>query len=74
METYHTESGFQIGKRRGTSVVEIEHFALLRVIRRGWPLSENQFTTSYTVLGAWRYTIGRVNSRFSRGKVPPLLR
>jgi hypothetical protein len=46
METYNMESGFQNYERNGPSIVEIEHFALLRVIRRGWPLSENRGTTS----------------------------
>jgi hypothetical protein len=44
MEAYHRESGFQIRKRNGPPIVEIEHFAFLRVIGRGWPLNENRYT------------------------------
>jgi hypothetical protein len=44
METYHGESGFQGCERDGPPIVGIEHFALLRVIRRGWPQSENHCT------------------------------
>jgi hypothetical protein len=46
MEIYNRESGFQIFERQGPTVVEIEHFALLRVISREWPLGENHCNMS----------------------------
>jgi len=66
MEAYNRESGFQIRERNGPPIVEIEHFAFLRVIRRGWPLSANCCTTSQMVWGAWEHIMARVDPKFLR--------
>jgi hypothetical protein len=72
--TYHSKSGSQICESNRPPILEIEHFALLRVIRRGWPLSENRCTMSQTVWGAWGHTIARVDPRFVRETDHPFLR